>query len=111
MLFIPRSQAQFLKKLKKRVEQKVENEVIEKAANKPAGKNIKSLYKTFDIFENFVETSIFSGTIIVMGAEYDEFDLSGNFTGEEAVAADIYDYEMAMAGISNQAIYQFWRYP
>jgi cellobiose-specific phosphotransferase system component IIB len=43
------SQAQFLNKLKKRVEQKVENAVIEKAANKASEKATNSMDKAFDI--------------------------------------------------------------
>ena len=49
LLFIPTSQAQFLKKLQKRVEQRVENAVIEKTANKAAEKASKSMDKMFDI--------------------------------------------------------------
>jgi len=43
------AQAQFLKKLKKRVEQKVENAVIEKTANKASEKATNSMDKVFDI--------------------------------------------------------------
>ena len=46
--YVQTSQAQFLDKLKKRVEQKVENAVIEKAANKAAEKATKSMDKAFD---------------------------------------------------------------
>ncbi len=49
LLFIPTSQAQFLKKLQKRVEQKVEHAVIEKTANKAAEKATKSMDKMFDV--------------------------------------------------------------
>lgn len=42
-------EAQFLKKLKKRVEQKVENAVIEKTANKAAEKATNSMDKMFDV--------------------------------------------------------------
>ncbi|WP_418636256.1 DUF4412 domain-containing protein [Winogradskyella sp.] len=45
---ISTSQAQFLNKLKKRVEQKVENAVIEKAADRSSEKATKSMDKAFD---------------------------------------------------------------
>lgn len=48
LFFIPNSQAQFLKKLKKRVEQKVENAVIEKTANKAAESATHSMDKVFE---------------------------------------------------------------
>ncbi len=48
LFFISTSQAQFLKKLKKRVEQKVENTIVEKTANKAAEKTSKSMDKVFE---------------------------------------------------------------
>ncbi len=49
LLLMPTAEAQFLKKLKNRVEQKVENAVIEKTANKAADKATKSMDKMFDV--------------------------------------------------------------
>ena len=49
IFLIPNVNAQFLNKLKKRVEQKVENAVIEKAANKAADKATQSMDKMFDV--------------------------------------------------------------
>ncbi|MBJ7881505.1 DUF4412 domain-containing protein [Gelidibacter salicanalis] len=48
LFFIPNSQAQFLKNLKKRVEQKVENAVIEKTANEAAESATRSMDKVFE---------------------------------------------------------------
>ncbi|MEZ4855004.1 MAG: DUF4412 domain-containing protein [Gelidibacter sp.] len=48
IIFIASSQAQFLKKLKNRVEKKVEDVVVEKTANKAAEKTSKSMDKVFE---------------------------------------------------------------
>ena len=48
LILIQPSEAQFLKKLKKRVEQKVENTIVEKTANKAAEKTSRSMDKVFD---------------------------------------------------------------
>jgi hypothetical protein len=48
-LMFQSAEAQFLKKLKKRVEEKVENAVIEKTANEAAEKATKTMDKAFDV--------------------------------------------------------------
>lgn len=94
LVFMPTSQAQFLKKLQKRVEQKVENAVIEKTANKAAEKAAKSMDKMFDI---------------------NPFGGGGNEKADPALVADTYDftwsYSLKMATKDGEIIFHYFLKP